>query len=113
MAGVYDGQPLQLFVDGELQSQSRAFRPPDFRKRSQFCLGGRLNEYRRSDFPFSGVIDAVRISVGARYTDNFEPLVAFGSDADTLTLFTSETAFGKAAIDYSDHPINDRLHNTE
>ena len=48
-----------------------------------------------------GVIDEVRISLGARYTEGFTPQMTFTTDADTLALYHLDAYTGTTAYDHS------------
>ena len=53
-----------------------------------------------------GVIDEVRISMGARYTEDFTPQAVFTPDADTMALYHFDAYTGNTAYDASGN-LND------
>jgi len=101
LAGVFDGEEVRLYVDGELAAKHAARgkrRPNEF----PLCIGadpdGRGDP---SDF-LSGEIDDVRLSRGARYRgESFDPPAAMEEDADTVLWFPFDRDLGPFAIDRS------------
>lgn len=57
-----------------------------------------------------GVIDEVRISTGARYTEDFTPQTVFTPDADTLALYHFDAYTGDIAYDASGNLHDGTIH---
>ncbi len=104
VAVVWDQSTLQLFVDGELQSNGAESlgTMPDIKR--PFLIGTRYTKDADSGFSnfwFHGEIDEVRISDTARYSDNFAPQHFFEPDEHTLGLYHFDETAGSTAVDSS------------
>ena len=101
VAGVFDGEMLTLFVNGQQQEPATAF--PRHPKLSPFplYLGANPQPNGQVIRTFSGTLDEVRLSDTARYQDEFEPSRRFESDAQTTALFHFDKGSGTVAYDYS------------
>lgn len=109
LAGVYDGSEVRLYVDGELVDRvERA----GSRKASglPLMLGADVTGAGGAMSHFDGLIDAVRLSEGARYDgDRFEPERRPSADARTVLLLNMDGAVGRWLYDESGrgaHPIH-------
>ncbi|MEZ5940777.1 MAG: SUMF1/EgtB/PvdO family nonheme iron enzyme [Planctomycetaceae bacterium] len=108
IAMVWDGQAMQLFVDGVPQRLGRAEVPPldptsmSDLDQSPFSLCG-MRTPRGFSNTFAGTIREVRISTTARYTDNFVPQQRLTTDADTIGLYHCDDGSGESLIDSSGH----------
>lgn len=103
LAAVYDGEEMRLFVEGKLAQRTLrhgSFVPATF----PFLIGASANDGPAGfDFPFTGVIDEVRISNVARYSDAYEPVDRLGSDSHTLGLYHFDEGAGEVLKDASSH----------
>ena len=100
LVGQYDGQKMELFVNGERQGRVEFGNGKAFSK-APFGIGGLLiSENRGKDFLY-GSIASVHISKVLIYNDKFEPPSRFASTADTLLLWDMEEGQGNRARDAS------------
>ena len=103
VAAVFDVDKVRLFVNGQLQSKigevtAAAFRPSQF----SFIIGARPSPTPLGiDSPFTGVIESVRISKTARYTNSFIASFDFHADDDTLMLLKFDQGDGESVKDLS------------
>ena len=110
LAGVYDGERVLLFVDGQLQSGSFDVTALKEDTDKRFSLG-RLMSADPSGRPyFAGIIDEVRISSVARYTEDFTPEERFESDEDTLALYHFDEGAGDVLFDSSENGHDGEIH---
>ncbi|MBA4017129.1 MAG: hypothetical protein C0483_08155 [Pirellula sp.] len=120
VAAVLADGTLKCFVDGKLRLSEplngRLLIPPLVPKidNDSFQIG---QGPEGSPTDFEGIIDELRISRTARYSDDFTPAPRFEPDADTLALYHFDEGTGTAAADASgngyhlhlkDHSINGR-----
>jgi hypothetical protein len=74
VAGVYDGSEVRVYVDGQVVARVDAPRADRTRNALPLIIGADVNRRGVATSPFSGLIDDVRLSRGARYTsDRFDP----------------------------------------
>ncbi len=100
VAGVYDGQKVVLFVDG----QEVAANPgTGVRTENQLPLWIAADPDVKglATRPFLGMVDEVRLSIGARYAAPFQPAQQHRPDPDTLLLFHMDQTIGPFWIDHS------------
>ena len=105
VAGVYDGEELRLYVDGNLIA-SEAFSGPISDSRNEDIVVNRHVWASGSSSRLTGYLDELRISGVARYNDNFTPpAFDFSSDDQTLGLwhFDSSTGLMLDDSDYGHH----------
>lgn len=81
----YDGEWLRFFVNGAVAAATQ-HRGKVTRNKHPLYIGADPNSRGRANSFFTGVIDEVRVSKTARYSDSFEPQRIFDTDADTLLL---------------------------
>lgn len=62
---------------------------------------------------FSGLIDEIRISRAARYTDDFQPQRRFEPDDDTLGLYHCDESSEDELLDSSGHARHGRIHQAK
>lgn len=110
VAGVYDGEEARLYVDGRLvDRKARAGR----RRTNDLPLviGGDTTGSGEATSHFSGWIDEVRLSRGARYTGGeSEPRVGGPADADTVLLHDFNERIGPWVPDRSESRAHATLH---
>jgi len=92
VAWSWDGQMARLFVDGVLAQELEAAGKPRW-NRLPLYVGADTNRDGRPEARFTGLIDEVRVSSVARYTENFTPAKRFESDADTMLLLHFDEPF--------------------
>lgn len=99
IAGVYDGDEVRLYVDGELVDHAHGTgqrRTNDL----PLYIGADVNRGGNATSHFDGKIDAVRLSNVARYTgESFEPSRDFAGDDETLLLLDMDAALGPWLFD--------------
>jgi len=106
LAGVWDGEEIRLFVNGKLQKQfykpDREVLPSMVQMGSHHSRDRNTGEYVISEgSQFNGVIDEVRISNVARYTEDFTPAKRFEADEHTLALYHFDEGEGDVLKDSS------------
>ena len=96
IAGVFDGEAISLFVNGERHRPPLPFKPsgPEANLRN-LTIGGFAGRV------FEGMIDEVRVSNVARYTEDFTPAARFEPDEHTLALYHFDEGQGDTLIDSS------------
>jgi hypothetical protein len=101
IAGSFDGQRVRLYVDGKLIA-SATIEGARKTNRLDLMIGGDVDGQNRLDSPFHGMIDAVRISQGARYTtDTIEVKRRLENDEQTILLFNFDGKVGPWIVDES------------
>jgi hypothetical protein len=97
LAASYDNQTLRIFIDGVLQSSNDigAVQAADFDGPLRIGASAYSNGFR-----LQGLIDEVRLSKVARYTNDFAPPTeAFTVDADTVALWHFDEPSGQQVLD--------------
>ncbi|MEM0983530.1 MAG: LamG-like jellyroll fold domain-containing protein [Planctomycetota bacterium] len=100
VAGVYTGRALLLFIDGKLVDRIEV--APGMEPRSNdfpFYIGADPAGGGRPTSFFNGDIDEVRMSRGARYTEDFTPRRRLRSDADTIFYYPMDLLLGPIVPD--------------
>ncbi|MDX9912172.1 MAG: LamG-like jellyroll fold domain-containing protein [Phycisphaerales bacterium] len=90
VAGVFDGSEVRLYVDGALVA-----RVPGSGSRKTnnlpLVIGADVDGNGNPTSPFTGLVDAVRVSRTARYSgERFQPARRFEPDADAVLLFNMD-----------------------
>jgi serine/threonine protein kinase/formylglycine-generating enzyme required for sulfatase activity len=100
LAVVIDKEQARFYVDGKLAH--RGATPVKYIGASSipFSIGAYMPENTASSF-FSGLIDEVRISKSARYSDNFPPPARHDADEQTLALYHFDEGQGDVLVDSS------------
>lgn len=99
VAGTWDGEKANLFVDGVRQAFVAAVAPVAPTATLRMGCDSDLNT-------FEGLIDEVRVSSIVRYTaDGAPPNGPFVGDGDTLALFHLDEGVGDQAIDTSQNLV--------
>lgn len=101
VAGVYDGNEVRLYVDGELLASKMA-NGARRTNRLPLIIGGDVGRRGEANSLFQGQIDGVRISSVARYEGAFfTPERRLASDDQTVLLLNMDGAIGKWLFDES------------
>lgn len=93
LAGVYDGQTINLFIDGKRAASEAA----EGKRRTNdlpLFIGADSNREGQPTRPYSGQIDEVRISRGAIYEDEFQPRRRLESTEETVLLLRFDKTLG-------------------
>ncbi len=93
VAGVFDGETVSLFVDGELVARGRGSGTRTTND-LPFMIGADVNRSGHATSHFDGKIDGVRLSTVARYTDAFQPDRRVQEDAATMLLLNMDGRVG-------------------
>ena len=110
VAGVFDGAEVRLYVDGKL-----AAAVPGAGKRTladlPFVVGADVTATGGATSYFSGALDELRLSRGARYSGKeLEPRRRSTPDADTLLLLHMDGPLGPWVFDSSPRHVHPRRH---
>jgi hypothetical protein len=100
VAGVFDGQQLRAYVDGELVG-SRDASGARVTNAEPLLIGADPESGGKARYFFQGRIDDVRLSIGARYAAAFEPAQTHTADAATVLLLPCDADFGPWCADVS------------
>ena len=100
LAGVYDGQHVKLFVDGEEVAAIEASGKRTMNKLPLF-IGADPNRASQPTRCFHGLIDEVRLSPSAIYETTFEPVKELKTGEDTLLLLHLDKRVGPFVFDHS------------
>ncbi len=106
LAGVFTGNSVNLFIDGQLVGSERASgaHKPSI---APVLIGAGHHQPQSSSAAtvptnfFAGMIRGVRISSGQRYRGQFKPPAEFSSDSATLVLFNFTEGKGAKLFDAS------------
>ena len=104
LAGVWDGENLHLFING-VPAETRPVEFEMSETSGGLYIGGvprNLLPPGENDRFFNGVIEAVRISNGVRYTTGFDP-GTLEPDSSTLALYRFHPVQGQTVSDTSHH----------
>lgn len=108
IAGVFDGQQLRIYVDGNL-SGSKPGKGARTLNELPLYLGADPNGAGGPTRSFGGKLDEVRLSTAIRYTDDFEPARRFEPDDSTALLFHLDQTVGPYVVDDSPSEATGRL----
>ena len=101
IAGVFDGSYLKLFLDGILQEDRLTVSGQHKESTMPLTIGANPGPNNSVSNFFDGVIDEVRVSKVARYSEDFEPASRFETDADTIALYHFDEGKGEIVYDAS------------
>lgn len=101
VAGVFDGQRIRLFINGEPQGPGVLFTGRVKLSGMPLLIGANPETGNRVIKAFSGNIDEVRISSTARYTSKFTPDREFKTDKHTIAHYHLDETSGSRIFDYS------------
>jgi hypothetical protein len=99
LAGVYDGQEIALYVNGEKSFATNATGARLSSDKSLY-IGARPNgAFNTHNFSYPliywrGAVDDVRVSRGARYTGHFTPHPRLTRDTSTIFALANDQHFG-------------------
>jgi hypothetical protein len=100
LAGVYDGTQVRLYLDGQIVSQNQGSGPRTTNA-LPLMIGADVDQNSQIDSPFDGVIDSVRLSTGAVYTEPFAPQRGLEPQPNTLLLYSMDALQGPFLYDAS------------
>jgi hypothetical protein len=100
IAGVFDGQTVKIFVDGELVG-SKLGSGKRRKNRLPLFIGADVDARGNPTRPYLGAIDEVRISKAAIYDANFTPSRRLQSTGDTVLMLHLDRRFGPFVLDQS------------
>jgi chitodextrinase len=98
LAGVYDGTQLQIYVDGVAAAAAVVSDPPALRSNA-LTIGGLSTTL----YTFTGLIDEVRITAAALYTDTFTPQAHLITLAGTRALWKFDDQNLNDSSGYGNH----------
>ena len=102
-------QGILLFIDGVRQSDSEgAYTSPTTASSVITALGRQGNSSVRY---FDGMLDDVRFSTNARYSNNFTPPCQLTTDANTKALYKFDVINSTTTPDLSSNQFNATVHN--
>lgn len=110
VAGTFDGESVNLFIDGKLVATKNARKKNsdgNHEKLKQkhndlpLFIGADPDSRGAPSRPVSAMIDEVRISKAAVYTDEFTPATRHQPDADTVLLMHLDRTTGPFVLDHS------------
>jgi serine/threonine protein kinase len=107
LAGVFTLTELSLFVDGRLAGTT-AYSGSRWPRTPGCLLGSQL-----ANTTFDGLMDEVRISKVARYTQDYTPPERFEPDADTLALYHFDEGSGDVLNDASGNGHHGKIVNAK
>ena len=100
VAGVFDGQAVKIFVDGELVG-SKAASGKRRKNRLPLMIGADVDARGNPTRPYLGAIDEVRISKKAVYDSDFIPSRSLETTNDTILLLHFDRRIGPFVLDHS------------
>ncbi len=103
LAGTFDTEGIQLFVDGKLQSRERI----DHHQASDlpFFIGADPGASGGPEYYFDGIIQSVRISDIVRYTEDYDATVPYTVDDSTLLMLDFTRPENELAKDMSKYNV--------
>ena len=101
LAGVYDGQQVKLFLNGEEVASVEASGKRKTNKLPLF-IGADPDRASQPTRCFHGLIDEFRLSKSAVYEKSFKPAKTLQSDGDTILLMHLDKRVGPFAFDQSE-----------
>ena len=102
LAGVFDGSECRLYVNGKLAQVVAGSGERDLNQLPLF-VGADPDAFGNPSREFAGQIDEVRLSVGARYTEEFVPARRHQKDEQTKLLLNFDQQVGPFVLDASEN----------
>ncbi|MCA9120823.1 MAG: SUMF1/EgtB/PvdO family nonheme iron enzyme [Planctomycetaceae bacterium] len=110
LAGVFDGTNARLFVNGELMNEQPSLELPLVPSKLPLMIGANPQVGPKPPaHNFDGIIDEVRLSDAARYSDSFTPAAHFEADEHTLALYHFDEGTGDVLKDSSANGHHGRI----
>lgn len=117
VATVWDGDHLILFIDGHPVGAMETHLVPRMNDLPPFSLIGAMLGFDGRSLTvinhFNGIIDEVRISNVARYSEDFKPEKRFEPDEHTLALYHFDEGSGTVLKDSTDNGHNGAVHGAK
>jgi len=103
VAGVFDGKDITLFIDGKVQART----PVVGHKQSSFSfmIGADSDDAGNPKYHFNGIIESVRISDVARYTEDYQATAKYTADDSTLLMLDFTRPESDLAKDMSKYDV--------
>jgi 3',5'-cyclic AMP phosphodiesterase CpdA len=112
IAGVFDGEEVRLYLDGQLEG-SAAASGSRTRRAVPLLVGADVDGSGGANSFFDGRVDEVRVSDGARYTQrSWRPRRRFEPDETTRLLLHCDGTLGAWTLDSSGQARHARLRGT-
>jgi hypothetical protein len=111
LAGVYDGEAVKMFVNGKLiESTEIRMKKADGkevvgkqqRNKLPLYIGADTDARGQPTRGMRGMIDEVRVSKVAVYTDDFQPAKRHSPEPDTVLLMHMDRSIGPFLLDHSE-----------
>jgi WD40 repeat protein/tRNA A-37 threonylcarbamoyl transferase component Bud32 len=106
VALVHDAGGMSMFVNGRQVGHLETVMEKDFDRRRPLRLGAGEG----TPACFIGTLDEIRISRGARYTEDFTPSARLEADENTLALYHCDEGGGATLKDASGHGHDGEIH---
>ncbi len=113
IAGVWDGQQLSVYVNGQHVSKASQSRPSTTLGEPVSLLLGAERHQESISWFFKGRLDEVRLSKIARYNANYTPKERFEADADTTALYHFDEGQGDVLKDSSGHNRHGKINGAK
>lgn len=104
IAAVQDTDSLSLFIDGKLANQIEI--DPDWKRRTNtlpFYIGADTDRNGKAMSYFHGMVDEVRLSKGAVYTEDFTPERRMSANDETVLMMNFDQTVGPFHLDAGPH----------
>jgi hypothetical protein len=99
LAGVFDGNEVRLYIDGELIKTTKGSGKRTINQLPIY-IGADPGRKGESTRPFIGQVDEIRLSKIARYDKSFRPDKRFQPDNETIFLFHLDRQIGPFVFDH-------------
>jgi len=107
-AGVFDGETVRLYVDGEPVAQAAQSGPLKGNS-LPFIVGADVDKRGRPTSFSRGLVDEIRLSAGVVYSEAFEPERRLDRKEGTVLLLHMDRIFGNLVLDSSGRGHHGRL----
>jgi len=109
LASVWDGTTVTLYIDGRPSQEPRSSSGLSRSPKNAVLGVQEITKDGTLKSPFAGLIDAVRISHTARYTQAFQPEANLAADGDTTALYRFDEGQGEVLKDSSGNEHHGRI----